>query len=320
VVQLEDQALHQPYGEFYYHHLHVALDKRSGTKSLTSECARERGEKFEYWVRVFTCCRCGHRERTFLPMNFERKLDKAHRKISKLLSLRRGNCYVTSEALYHLLGGKAAGWTVKRLKVPGDTHWFLQHESGVVLDATQAQFDVKLDYSKAVSTGFFDQKALKTGSDPHGSHVMAVIRRIRDFLLDRDEAGVSAHQKLDKIVALLTEVKQMDTTTKAALDALTASVAAETSVTQSAVALLNGLAAQIAALKDQVADPAVAAQIQAFGRLGQSADERSGPGCDGQHASRLTFWSLQTPGRKSLHAIGVQAAGQCVKLPTNLSA
>lgn len=32
---------------------------------------------------------------------------------------RRGNCYVTSEALYHLLGGKAAGWTPHSLKHEG---------------------------------------------------------------------------------------------------------------------------------------------------------------------------------------------------------
>jgi hypothetical protein len=28
---------------------------------------------------------------------------------------RRGNCYYTSEALYHILGGKAAGWKPMRI-------------------------------------------------------------------------------------------------------------------------------------------------------------------------------------------------------------
>jgi hypothetical protein len=68
--------------------------------------------------------------------------------------MKRGNCYVTSEALFHLLGGKTAGWTAMRMPVPGDMHWFLRHKSGLILDATAQQFIMPLDYSKAVATGF----------------------------------------------------------------------------------------------------------------------------------------------------------------------
>lgn len=53
---------------------------------------------------------------------------------------KRGNCYVTSEALFALLGGKAAGWKPMRVPVDGDTHWYLQHSTGLILDATAAQF------------------------------------------------------------------------------------------------------------------------------------------------------------------------------------
>mgnify|MGYP006339512755 CR=1 FL=1 len=68
---------------------------------------------------------------------------------------RRGNCYVTSEALFHNLGGKAAGWKPMLLRVNGGTHWFLQHSSGLILDATAKQFGgQKLDYSKARGNGF----------------------------------------------------------------------------------------------------------------------------------------------------------------------
>lgn len=66
----------------------------------------------------------------------------------------RGNCYVTSEALFHLLGGKAAGWKPMRMKVRGDTHWFLKHKSGLILDATKSQFPVPPLYFGAVGAGF----------------------------------------------------------------------------------------------------------------------------------------------------------------------
>jgi hypothetical protein len=66
----------------------------------------------------------------------------------------RGNCYVTSEALYHLLGGKRAGWTPMRVRWCGDMHWFLRHKTGVIVDATRAQFITEPPYRKAVGTGF----------------------------------------------------------------------------------------------------------------------------------------------------------------------
>ena len=72
--------------------------------------------------------------------------------------LRRGNCYVTSEAAYHLLGGKAAGWTPMRMRHEGDTHWFLRHRSGFVLDLTLPQFNHLPDYSKARGAGFLTRE------------------------------------------------------------------------------------------------------------------------------------------------------------------
>ena len=86
----------------------------------------------------------------------------------------RGNCYYASEALYHLLGGKAAGWKPMRIGVNDmyeakhgvppvnresygqDTHWFLQHETGMRIDITAQQFpdDLEIPYSKAIGSGF----------------------------------------------------------------------------------------------------------------------------------------------------------------------
>lgn len=66
----------------------------------------------------------------------------------------RGNCYVTSEALYHLLGGKASGWTPHTVRHEGDVHWFLVHESGLVLDPTATQFRSPVPYALARGRGF----------------------------------------------------------------------------------------------------------------------------------------------------------------------
>jgi hypothetical protein len=73
----------------------------------------------------------------------------------------RGNCYVTSEALFHLIGGKKAGWKPMRMAHENDTHWFLKHESGIILDATVLQFKTVPDYSKARGGGFLTKQPSK---------------------------------------------------------------------------------------------------------------------------------------------------------------
>jgi hypothetical protein len=69
-----------------------------------------------------------------------------------------GNCYHTSEALYYLLGGKAAGWKPMRVRVHGGPHWFLQHKTGVILDATVAQFGERISYDGARGCGFLTKR------------------------------------------------------------------------------------------------------------------------------------------------------------------
>lgn len=70
----------------------------------------------------------------------------------------RGNCYVTCEALYHLLGGKAAGYVPMSMKHGHETHWFLRHESGLILDPTVSQFKTKPDYRKGRGRGFLTRR------------------------------------------------------------------------------------------------------------------------------------------------------------------
>jgi len=71
---------------------------------------------------------------------------------------KEGNCYAASEAVYHLLGGKASGWTPMRVPMGEgeENHWFLKHTSGLRIDLTKEQYAGKRgpDYSRAVGCGF----------------------------------------------------------------------------------------------------------------------------------------------------------------------
>ena len=52
-----------------------------------------------------------------------------------------GHCYIASEALYHYLGGKAAGLTPQVARDPeGGTHWWLLDNKGQILDPTREQY------------------------------------------------------------------------------------------------------------------------------------------------------------------------------------
>lgn len=78
----------------------------------------------------------------------------------------RGNCYAASEALYHILGGKKAGWKPMRFPILGpdaklDTHWFLKHKSGIIIDPSRLQFKHKIDYSGAIGSGFLTKQPSK---------------------------------------------------------------------------------------------------------------------------------------------------------------
>lgn len=91
----------------------------------------------------------------------EKRRDEGRAGKRRKVGDRRGNCYVTSEALFHLLGGRRAGWIPQRLRMEGDTHWFLRHSSGLILDATAQQFDRTPDYELGRGTGFLTKRPSK---------------------------------------------------------------------------------------------------------------------------------------------------------------
>lgn len=80
---------------------------------------------------------------------------------------RRGNCYVTAEALYHLLGGKRAGYRPHFVKHEGDTHWYLvldipsKEGKRIVIDPTASQFKAPPPYQFGRACGFLTKRPSK---------------------------------------------------------------------------------------------------------------------------------------------------------------
>lgn len=80
----------------------------------------------------------------------------------------KGHCYVAAEVLFHLLGGKDAGWKPMTLNhdtfpegLPeqGDTHWYLQHADGRIADPTASQFGAhEVPYDKGKGCGFLTRE------------------------------------------------------------------------------------------------------------------------------------------------------------------
>jgi hypothetical protein len=76
-----------------------------------------------------------------------------------------GQCYVCSEAIYHLLGGKAHGWTPVFVRHEGAPHWFLRRSLGPsgfeVVDATAGQFKAPVPHERGVPKGFLTREPSK---------------------------------------------------------------------------------------------------------------------------------------------------------------
>jgi hypothetical protein len=65
-----------------------------------------------------------------------------------------GYCSTATEALYYLLGGKAAGWKAVVAKHEGGSHWWLEGPNGEIVDATASQFKTPVPYKKGRGIGF----------------------------------------------------------------------------------------------------------------------------------------------------------------------
>lgn len=83
-----------------------------------------------------------------------------------------GHCYVASEALFHLLGGREKGWGARTVKFYGANHWFLQHPVLGILDVTAAQYDDPVPYHESRGRGFLTSQPSKRARE--------VINRVRE--------------------------------------------------------------------------------------------------------------------------------------------
>ncbi len=62
-----------------------------------------------------------------------------------------GHCYVATEALFHLLGGRESEWQSMHTEHEGVEHWWLRSKAdGSVLDATAEQFETLVPYDDVV--------------------------------------------------------------------------------------------------------------------------------------------------------------------------
>lgn len=60
-----------------------------------------------------------------------------------------GHCYLATEAMYYLLGGKSSGYMPASIVHEGVKHYYLKHrDSGEVLDLTATQFRTAIPYEK----------------------------------------------------------------------------------------------------------------------------------------------------------------------------
>jgi hypothetical protein len=73
-----------------------------------------------------------------------------------------GHCYVASEVIYHVLGGKKVGLKPMNVKHNGVSHWFLiVRHTGDVIDPTAEQFDEPVNYENARGRGFLTKQPSK---------------------------------------------------------------------------------------------------------------------------------------------------------------
>jgi hypothetical protein len=96
--------------------------------------------------------------------------------------------------------------------------------------------------------------------------ISATAQELATFVLGLGTAAASPQldQILQRLTTLSTQEQTMADDLKAKIDDLTTKVQAEATVEASAVTLLNGLSAEIAALKNTTTDPATLAAIDAL--------------------------------------------------------
>ena len=86
----------------------------------------------------------------------EKRIKKAIRKIPREKGQHpaEGLCYPASEAFFHAVGGKQAGFIPMQLEHEGVSHWWVEGPGGEVHDLTAGQFSSPVPYGKSRGRGF----------------------------------------------------------------------------------------------------------------------------------------------------------------------
>jgi len=72
-----------------------------------------------------------------------------------------GHCYIASEVLYHILGGKDSGLRPIHGRLGDISHWWLEDENGRVIDLTADQFPEGFPYEQGRGSGFLTKDPSK---------------------------------------------------------------------------------------------------------------------------------------------------------------
>jgi len=66
-----------------------------------------------------------------------------------------GHCYLASEVLFWMLGGRSGDWVPCTIRHEGSSHWFLRsRDRSRILDATASQFETPVPYAEGRGRGF----------------------------------------------------------------------------------------------------------------------------------------------------------------------
>lgn len=72
-----------------------------------------------------------------------------------------GQCYVASEAAWHILGGSKSNWSPMYLRHHGEPHWYLQDTTGRIIDLVADKMKGKINYNKGRRSAFLTKKPSK---------------------------------------------------------------------------------------------------------------------------------------------------------------
>ena len=97
----------------------------------------------------------------------EKRIKKAIRKIPREKGQHpaEGLCYPASEAFFHAVGGKQAGFIPMQLEHEGVSHWWVEGPGGEVYDLTEGQFRTAVPHERSRGRGFLTAKPSERAQD-----------------------------------------------------------------------------------------------------------------------------------------------------------